>query len=98
MALFSAIFKILPNSPIQWRNVWVGAAFTTCLFIVGKFGIGWYLGKQATASAYGSAGSFAALLSWLYYTSMILLFGAEFTKTHTRFFGDRAKRVGGKSH
>jgi membrane protein len=97
MALFAAIFKILPNTPIQWRNVWVGAAFTTCLFIIGKFGIGWYLGKQATASAYGSAGSFAALLSWLYYTSMILLFGVEFTKTHTQFFGGRAKRVGSKS-
>ena len=97
MALFAAIFKILPNSPIQWRNVWIGAAFTTCLFIIGKVGIGWYLGKQATASVYGSAGSFAALLSWLYYTSMILLFGAEFTKTYTRFFGGQAKGLGGKS-
>lgn len=85
MALFASIFKILPNTPIRWRNVWAGALFTTCLFMVGKFAIGWYLGKQATASAYGSAGSFAALLSWLYYSSIILLFGAEFTKTHTRF-------------
>lgn len=84
MALFSAIFKILPNTLIQWRNIWAGALFTTCLFMLGKSAIAWYLGKQATASAYGSAGSFIVLLSWLYYSSIIVLFGAEFTKANSR--------------
>jgi membrane protein len=82
--LFAAIFKVLPNARIEWRDVWVGALFTSLLFMVGKFSIGWYLGRQATASAYGSAGSFVVLLSWLYYSSIILLFGAEFTEAHTR--------------
>lgn len=82
--LFAAIFKVLPNARIEWRDVWVGALFTSLLFMVGKGAIGWYLGRQASASAYGSAGSFVVLLSWLYYSSIILLFGAEFTEAHTR--------------
>ncbi len=82
--LFSAIFKILPDAPIQWRDVWVGALFTTFLFIIGKYAIGWYLSRAATTSSYGSAGSFVVMLLWLYYSSMILLFGAEFTEAHKR--------------
>lgn len=80
--IFAAIFKILPNTPIQWRKVWVGALFTAALFVVGKSAIGWYLGRAATASSYGSAGAFVVILMWLYYSNMILLFGAEFTEVY----------------
>lgn len=82
--LFSAIFKILPDVPVRWRDVWAGAVFTTALFMVGKFAIGWYLGREATASSYGAAGSFVVVLMWLYYSSIILLFGAEFTESQSR--------------
>lgn len=80
--LFASIFKVLPNVPIGWRDVWAGALFTAVLFMAGKIGIAWYLGHQATGSTYGSAGSFVVLLTWLYYSSIILLFGAEFTESH----------------
>jgi membrane protein len=82
--MFAAIFKILPNTQIEWREVWIGALFTAALFMVGKFAIGWYLGRAATSSSYGSAGSFVVILIWLYYSNMILLFGAEFTEVHAR--------------
>jgi membrane protein len=81
--LLAAIFKILPDVKIQWRDVGIGAVFTTILFMLGKHLTGWYLGREATASSYGSAGAFAVMLMWLYYSSMILLFGAEFTKVLT---------------
>ena len=82
--MFAAIFKILPKTPIQWREVWVGALFTAALFMAGKSAIGWYLGRAATASSYGSAGAFVVILMWLYYSNMILLFGAEFAAAHGR--------------
>ncbi len=82
--LFAAIFKILPEADVRWKDVWTGAAFTAGLFLLGKYAIGWYLGREATASTYGSAGSFAVMLMWLYYSSIILLFGAEFTKSQSR--------------
>ena len=82
--MFAAIFKILPNTPIQWREVWIGALFTAVLFMVGKSAIGWYLGRAATTSSYGSAGAFVVILMWLYYSNMILLFGAEFAAAHGR--------------
>jgi membrane protein len=93
--LFASIFKVLPNAAIRWRDVWVGALFTSALFMIGKSAIGWYLGRQATASTYGSAGSFVLVLAWLYYSSIILLFGAEFTEAHAtlkgREFGIRGR-------
>lgn len=82
--LFAATFKVLPDKIIRWRQVWTGALVTTIMFTIGKYAISWYLGRQATGSTYGSAASFAALLSWLYYSSIILFFGAEFTETHAR--------------
>lgn len=82
--LFAAIFKILPNSPVHWSHVRAGALFTAALFMVGKMAIAWYLGREAMASGYGSAGSFIVVLLWLYYSSIILLYGAEFTKVHAR--------------
>jgi membrane protein len=82
--LFAAIFKILPDVKIAWRDVWLGAAVTSLLFVVGKLLIGLYLGKGSVASSYGAAGSFAVLLIWIYYSAMIVFFGAEFTQVHAR--------------
>jgi membrane protein len=79
--LFAAMFKVLPDAKISWRSVWVGAAFTALLFVIGKFLIGFYLGKSNPGEAYGAAGSLAVLLLWVYYSSLIILFGAEFTET-----------------
>ena len=82
-ALFAAIFKLLPDVRIAWRDVLLGAAFTAALFTLGKFVMGWYLGREATASAYGATGALALVLLWVYYSSIILLFGAEFTQVAT---------------
>jgi membrane protein len=82
--LFALIFKYLPDKRISWREVWVGAAFTSVLFTIGKFAIGLYLGKSSMASTYGAAASLAILLVWLYYSGLILFLGAEFTEIHGR--------------
>jgi membrane protein len=79
-ALFATIFKVLPDAKVAWRDVWVGAAVTALLFVVGKFLIGFYLGRSNPGQAFGAAGSLALLFAWVYYSAMILLFGAEFTQ------------------
>ena len=79
--LFAAMFKFLPDGKIAWKDVWVGAAFTAVLFTAGKFGLGLYLGRSDPGQGFGAAASLAVLLVWVYYSSMILLFGAEFTQT-----------------
>jgi membrane protein len=79
--LFAALFRVMPDAKIAWRSVWVGAAVTAVLFVIGKFLIGFYLGKSNPGQAYGAAGSLAVLLLWVYYSAIILLFGAEFTET-----------------
>jgi membrane protein len=79
--LFAAMFKVMPDAKIGWRGVWVGALATGVLFVIGKFVIGLYLGKSNPGQPYGAAGSLAVLLLWIYYSSLILLFGAEFTET-----------------
>jgi membrane protein len=79
--LFAAMFKVMPDAKIGWRGVWVGALATAVLFVAGKFVIGLYLGMSNPGQAYGAAGSLAVLLLWIYYSSLILLFGAEFTET-----------------
>jgi membrane protein len=78
--LFGAMFRVLPDAKIRWRDVWVGAVVTGFLFVVGKTLIGIYLGHSNPGEAFGAAGSLALLLVWIYYSSMILLFGAEFTQ------------------
>jgi len=88
--LFGAIFKFLPDAKIAWKGVWPGAAVTSLLFTIGKTAIGLYLAKSATASAYGAAGSFVLIVVWLYYASLILLLGAEFTKLWTAASGEHA--------
>lgn len=85
--LFMLIFKTLPNGQIRWKDAFVGAGFTAILFMIGKFGIGLYLGNTASMSLYGAAGSIIVMLVWVYYSAMILYFGAEFTKNYTELFG-----------
>src|SRR5438067_13550057 len=86
--LFAIIFKFLPDAKIQWREVWIGAAMTAIFFAIGKWALGLYLGSGSAASAYGAASSLITLLLWVYYSSQILLFGAEFTQV----YADRAGR------
>jgi membrane protein len=78
--LFAAIFKVLPDTDLGWRDVAVGALVTAILFVVGKSLIGWYLGTTAASSAYGAAGALVLVLLWSYYSSQIFLFGAEITR------------------
>src|SRR5204863_8220923 len=80
--LFAMIFKFLPDVKIQWRDVWIGAVITAVLFGMGKWLLGFYLGSGAAGSAYGAASSLITLLLWVYYSSQILLFGAEFTQVY----------------
>ena len=81
VTLFAAIFKLLPDARVAWRDVWVGASATAVLFVVGKFLIGLYLGRTNPGQAFGVAASLAVLFVWVYYSSMILLLGAEFTES-----------------
>jgi membrane protein len=85
--LFAMIYRWLPDAVIDWRDVWLGSAITALLFNAGKFLIGLYLGRTAAASAFGAAGSLAALLLWLYYSAQLFLFGAELTKACAMRFG-----------
>jgi membrane protein len=80
--LFAAIYKVLPDLPIDWRDVIVGAIVTAVLFTIGKSLIGWYIGSSAVASSYGAAGALIILLLWVYYSAQIFLLGAEFTKVY----------------
>lgn len=89
--IFAMIFKILPDAKIMWRSVWVGAFVTTLLFVLGKYLIGLYLGTSSIGSAYGAAGSLVLLLIWVYYSSLIVLFGAEFTFVYSREMGHRIR-------
>ncbi|GGK76744.1 YihY/virulence factor BrkB family protein [Rufibacter glacialis] len=89
--LFALIFKYLPDAIIRWRDVWVGAAATAFLFLLGKYLIGWYLGQSDFNSSYGAAGSMVILLSWVYYSSLIIFFGAELTQEYADTFGEPVK-------
>src|SRR5207253_804894 len=78
--LFAMIFKLLPDTPVRWREVWLGALVTAVLFTIGKTALGLYLGRAAVTSAYGAAASVVALLLWCYYAAQIVFLGAEFTR------------------
>lgn len=80
--IFAVIFKVLPDADIKWRDVRAGAVATAILFMLGKFAISFYIGKSNIGSTYGTAGSLVVLLVWVYYSSIILYFGAEFTKAY----------------
>lgn len=82
--LFAAMFKVLPDAKISWHEVWVGGLVTALLFVVGKFLIGFYIGQTNPGSAYGAAGSMIVVLLWIYYSSIIVFLGAEFTQVHVR--------------
>lgn len=96
VVLFAAIFRILPDLKIAWKDVWLGSVFTALLFVLGKWGLGLYLGKAAPGSAYGAAGSLVILLIWVYWSAQILFLGAELTQVYARTFGslkgDTSKR------
>ncbi|MGN6750442.1 MAG: YihY/virulence factor BrkB family protein [Xanthobacteraceae bacterium] len=82
--MFAIMFKLLPDTPVEWRDVWLGAAITAALFELGKLLIGIYVGKLALASTYGAAASLVILLIWVYYSSQIVLLGAEFTHCYAK--------------
>jgi membrane protein len=87
--LFAMIFRYLPDTHVEWRDVWLGAGFTGLLFVLGKFGLGLWLGKGSIGSAYGAAGSLVILLVWIYWSAQILFFGAEFTQVYANEHGSR---------
>jgi len=89
--LFASIFKFLPDVRIQWRDVWIGATMTAIFFAIGKWALGLYLASGGAGSAYGAASSLITLLLWVYYSSQILLFGAEFTQVYASRAGREIK-------
>lgn len=87
--LFAMIFKWVPDAQIAWKDVWLGAVLTALLFTLGKWGLGIYLGRSAVGSGFGAAGSLVLVLVWVYYSSQVLFFGAEFTQAHAQAAGRR---------
>lgn len=87
-ALFTAIFKVLPDGHVRWKECMIGAIFTAVLFAIGKSGISLYLGQQDLGATYGASASIVILLTWVYYSSIILYFGAEFTKVYAKTDGE----------
>lgn len=91
--LFAMMFKWLPDTPIDWYDVWLGAILTTIFFEIGKLAIGFYIGRQGLESTYGAAASVIVLLIWVYYSSQIVLMGAEITHAFARHRGSRSLRT-----
>ena len=87
--LFSIIFKTLPDGNIAWKDALIGSSFTSLFFMIGKFAIGFYLGSSTVATVYGAAGSVIIILIWVYYSAIILYFGAEFTKVYANARGSK---------
>ena len=87
--LLAAIYKILPDRHLEWRDVIVGAVVTATLFTIEESLIGWYIGSSAVASTYGAAGGLIVLLLWVYYSAQIFLLGAEFTKVYANRHGSK---------
>jgi membrane protein len=86
-ALFAVMYRYLPDARIAWRDVRAGAIGSALMFVLGKALIGYYLGTSDPGKAYGAAGSLAVVLIWVYYTSMVLLLGAEFTELWAERYG-----------
>lgn len=87
--LFTLIFKLVPDVKVSWRDVWVGGFVTGVAFSIGRIALGWYVGRGATTSPFGAAGSLVALIVWVYYSAQILFMGAEFAQVYASRFGDR---------
>jgi membrane protein len=83
------MYKLLPDVKIAWKDVWIGAVVTAFLFTIGKFLIGFYLGRSGTSSVYGAAGTMVAILLWVYYAAQVFLLGAEFTYVYATRCGSR---------
>ena len=96
--LFAAMFKVLPDAKIGWRDVWVGGTVTAVLFMLGKFLIGLYIGQSDPGDAFGGAGALAVLLVWIYYAAIIVLLGAEFTQAWVKHHGGRIEPEEGAVH
>ena len=90
------IYKTMPRARIAWKDVWIGAAVTSMLFVAGKFLIGAYIGRSGISTGFGAAASLVVVLLWVYYSAQIFLFGAEFTWAYAHKFGSRKGQP--KSH
>ncbi|MBI3924647.1 MAG: YihY/virulence factor BrkB family protein [Armatimonadetes bacterium] len=90
-ALFAAIFKVLPDVEIGWSDVWIGALITGVLFNLGKLGITLYLANSSLVSGFGAGGSLVLVLVWVYYSSLLLFFGAEFTQVYAKWHGSQIR-------
>jgi membrane protein len=86
--IFGTVFKVLPDARIKWKDILAGAITTSILFMLGKFGISYYISKSHVGTTFGAAGSLVILLLWIYYSSVILYVGAEFTKKYAVKYGD----------
>lgn len=87
--LFALIFKLVPDVKIAWRDVWVGGLVTALAFSIGRIALAWYVGRSATVSPFGAAGSLVALIIWVYYSAQILFLGAEFAQVYASRYGSR---------
>ncbi|MEZ4380566.1 MAG: YihY/virulence factor BrkB family protein [Nannocystaceae bacterium] len=95
--LFAALFRWLPDARIRWRDVWIGGAMTSALFVVGRFAIGLYIGRAGVGSAYGAAGSLVVLMVWTFYSALIVLFGAQLTQVFAAQHGGGVEPIRGAS-
>jgi membrane protein len=91
--LFSAVYKVIPDVHLEWRDVLLGGAVTSVLFTIGKFLLGLYLGRASYKSTYGAAASIVVLMAWIYYSAQIFFFGAEFTREFARRHGSQKKKI-----
>ncbi|MBF6614316.1 MAG: YihY/virulence factor BrkB family protein [Chloroflexi bacterium] len=89
--MFALLFKFLPDVEIRWKDVWLGAAVTALLFVIGQIGLAFYLGTGSVGTAFGAAGSLVIVLVWIYYSAQILFFGAEFTQVYVNKYGSQIK-------
>jgi len=90
--LFAMLFRYVPDVRVPWKDVWIGAAVTAILFSIGTAIMGRYLGQTSFSSAFGAASSLVVILLWVYYSSQIVFFGAEFTRIYSNMFGSGAAR------
>jgi membrane protein len=91
--LFALLFRYVPDERVTWRDVWIGAAATALLFDIGKFLIGFYIGKSSVGSMFGAAGSVVVILAWVYYSSQLVFLGAEFTHVYAKHYGSKSSAI-----